>query len=159
MQIAEKKVAKIHYTLKSDDGEVIDSSQGKDPLEYLHGVGNLVPGLEAELEGRSAGDELEVRIAPEQGYGLRDDERMHTVGRDRLPEGDIQEGMQVQAFSEEGVMVLTIAKIDGDTITLDANHPLAGVHLNFAVTVVEVREATPEELEHGHSHGPGGHEH
>ena len=160
MQITKHVVASIDYILKNDAGEVIDASGEGEPMPYVHGVGGLIPGLERELEGRRAGDALEVRIAPEDGYGERDDQLMQQISREALP-GDeaIEVGMQFQAQSDAGVHVVTVVSVDGDQVTLDANHPLAGETLNFEVRVIEVRQATAEEIEHGHVHGPGGHEH
>jgi FKBP-type peptidyl-prolyl cis-trans isomerase SlyD len=160
VKIAKNAVAALEYTLKNDGGEVLDTSEGRGPLTYLHGAENLIPGLEAELEGKGAGDELSVRIAPADAYGERDEEMKQTVKRDVMPEdAQIEVGMQLQAESEGGVHIVTVIGVEGDDIHLDGNHPLAGVALNFDVKVVEVREATAEELEHGHVHGEGGHEH
>lgn len=160
MKIAKNAVAALEYTLKNDGGEVLDTSDGRGPLNYLHGAENLIPGLEAELEGKGAGDELSVRIAPTDAYGERDEEMLQTVSRDVMPDdAEIEVGMQLQAESEGGVHIVTVIGVEGDDIHLDGNHPLAGVALNFDVKVVEVREATAEELEHGHVHGEGGHEH
>lgn len=160
MQIAKNAVATIEYTLKNDEGEVLDTSEGRGPLAYVHGIGALVPGLEAELEGKGAGDELEVRVDPEGGYGPRHEAMVQSVPRAQLPpEPEPVVGMQFQAQTDQGPIVLTVISVEGDQITLDGNHPLAGVALNFAVKVVSVREASSEELEHGHVHGPGGQEH
>ncbi len=160
MQITKNAVALIEYELKDDAGEVIDSSKGHDPLPYLHGAGNLIPGLESELEGKGSGDSFQVRIPPEQAYGERDERMVMDVPRAELPpDVDIQPGMQFQAEGPQGAQVVTVAAVEGDSVKLDGNHPLAGVPLNFDVKVVEVREASAEELEHGHVHGPGAHEH
>ncbi|MHC5210469.1 MAG: FKBP-type peptidyl-prolyl cis-trans isomerase [Planctomycetota bacterium] len=160
MKIAKNAVAALEYTLKDDAGEVLDTSQGRDPLAYIHGIGNLIPGLEKELEGKGAGDELAVRIAAADAYGERDDNMIQTVTRDQMPEGaEIEVGMQLQAESESGVHVVTVVGVEENEIRLDANHPLAGVALNFEVKVVEVRDATADELKHGHVHGAGGHQH
>lgn len=160
MKISKNSVASIEYTLTDDGGTVIDTSEGGAPLAYIHGIGNLIPGLEKELEGKTAGDELKVHIAPEDGYGERNDQMVQAVSRSEMPEGvEIEVGMQLQAESDQGMHVVTVIGVDDDKIQLDANHPLAGVPLNFDVKVVEVRDATAEELEHGHVHGEGGHEH
>ena len=160
MQIAKNTVALIEYELTDDAGEVIDTSKGGEPLAYLHGAGNLIPGLEKELEGKGAGDSFKARIVPEDAYGARQDEMIQDAPRAQFPEdADIQPGMQFQAQGPEGAMVVTVVAVEDETVKLDGNHPLAGVHLTFDVTIVEVREATPEELEHSHVHGPGGHEH
>ncbi len=160
MQITKNAVAAIEYELTDDAGEVIDSSKGSAPLSYLHGTGNLIPGLEAELEGKASGDAFKVRIAPEDAYGERHDEMIQDVPRTQFPDGaPLEPGMQFQAEGPGGAHIVTVVGVEGDNVKLDGNHPLAGVPLNFDVKVVEVREATSEELEHGHVHGAGGHEH
>jgi FKBP-type peptidyl-prolyl cis-trans isomerase SlyD len=160
MQIATHTVATIDYTLTTDEGEVVDTSQGSEPLAYVHGVGGLVPGLEAALAGKRAGEMLRVRVEPAEGYGERDESLVARVPRTQLPGGaKLEVGMQFQARGPDGTQVVTLVKLDEQAAWLDANHPLAGMALNFAVTVVAVRAATPEELEHGHVHGAGGHHH
>jgi FKBP-type peptidyl-prolyl cis-trans isomerase SlyD len=160
MQISTGKVVSIDYTLTDDDKRTLDTSEGGDPLTYLHGVGQLIPGLERRLEGKAAGDQLSVTIPPAEGYGLRDEEKIQVVPRKAIQGvGQLEVGMQLQASSGHGHQIVTIVKIEGDEISLDANHPLAGATLHFDVTVRAVREATPDELDHGHVHGPGGHHH
>lgn len=160
MQIEKNKVATIEYTLKNDNGDVLDTSDGRDPMAYIQGVGNLIPGLEEELEGKAAGDEIQVSIPPEKAYGVRNDDLVQVVERSVFQGVDnLQVGMQFQAQSDQGTQVIWITKIEGDDVTIDGNHPLAGENLNFDVKVVEVREASDEELDHGHVHGPGGHQH
>jgi FKBP-type peptidyl-prolyl cis-trans isomerase SlyD len=160
MQISNGKVVSIDYTLTDGDKHVIDSSEGGDPLTYLHGVGQLIPGLEKHLDGKVSGDALQVTVEPADGYGVRDDEKINVVPRKAIQGvGDLTVGMQLQASNGHGHQVVTITKIDGDDVTIDANHPLAGATLHFDVTVREVRDATEEELDHGHVHGPGGHHH
>lgn len=161
MQITKHTVATLEYTLTDESGEVLDTSKGRGPLAYVHGLGMLIPGLEEELEGKVQGDSLKARIEPDKGYGVRDDQMVQSVPREQLPaEVDVEVGMQFQAQTQDGgAHVVTVVEIEGETIKLDANHPLAGVTLHFDVEVVEVREATSEEIEHGHVHGPGGHEH
>jgi FKBP-type peptidyl-prolyl cis-trans isomerase SlyD len=160
MQIATNKVVEIHYTLTNDEGEVLDSSRGGDPLAYIHGVGNIIPGLERALTGHSAGDKFQVTIAPEDAYGLRDDGLVQSVPRSAFQGVDeILPGMQFQAQSPEGLQLVTVIDVDGDEVILDGNHPMAGVTLNFDVEVANIRDATAEELDHGHVHGPGGHHH
>jgi len=160
MQITANCVAYIHYTLKDDSGTVIDSSSGGEPLAYLHGAGNIVPGLEKALEGKQAGEKLNVKVAPEEGYGVRDDALVQSVPR-RSFQGvrDLKEGMRFHAQTQQGPVAVTVTRVAGDMITVDGNHELAGVTLNFEVEVTKVREATSEELMHGHVHGPGGHSH
>jgi len=161
MQIQKDKVVTIDYTLKNDDGEIIDSSNGSEPLAYIHNSGHIIPGLETALDGKTAGESVSVRVAPEDGYGLRNDELTQVLPREAFEGTDTLEvGMQFHAAGADGGMqVITIAAIDGDQITIDGNHPLADQHLNFDVDIKEVRDATAEELDHGHVHGPGGHQH
>lgn len=160
MQAADNTVVLIHYTLTSDGGEVIDTSEGRDPLAYLHGFGNIIPGLEKALAGKKAGDKLKVTIPPEEAYGIREDELVQVVPRTAFGGApDLEVGMQFQAQTPAGVRVVTIVDVEGDDITLDGNHPLAGETLHFDVVVAEVRPASEEELQHGHVHGPGGHHH
>lgn len=160
MKITKHSVATIEYTLTADSGELLDTSDGHGPLAYVHGVGALIPGLEDELEGRQGGDVFEVRLPPERGYGERDEGMIQDVSRQAMPEGaEIEVGTQLQAETPGGMHVVTVVEVGEDHVRLDANHPLAGQHLNFKVQVVGVRPATPEEIEHGHVHGPGGHAH
>lgn len=156
MKIAKDKVAAIHYKLTNNSGEVLDSSEGRQPLYYIHGNGNLIPGMEEGLDGRAKGDKLNLKIAPEKGYGIKDENLTQKVPRTAFGDQKVEKGMQFQT-NQGGVVTVTEVSIDG--ITVDANHPLAGVELNFDVEVIEVREATPDELSHGHVHGPGGHHH
>ena len=160
MQIENNRVVSIAYTLKDNDDNIIDQSEDGS-FWYLHGASNIIPGLENALTGKSAGDELAVSIDPEEGYGLRDEERIQDVPRDMFPsDQELATGMQFHAQSPDGhALMVTISKVEGDTVTVDGNHPLAGVQLNFVVKIMDIREATPEEIEHGHVHGPGEHEH
>jgi FKBP-type peptidyl-prolyl cis-trans isomerase SlyD len=161
MQIAKHKVATIEYTLTNSDGDVLDSSENREPLAYIQGIGNLISGLEEALEGKTNGDNLQVTIPPEKAYGHYDDDLVQVVNRSVFQGvSQLEVGMQFHAESEQGnTKVIWIADIDGDDVTIDANHPLAGETLNFDVKIVAVREATQEELDHGHVHGPGGHHH
>lgn len=160
MQIAERTVASFHYTLTNDNGAVVDSSQGREPLTYLHGVGNIVPGLEKAMLGRSIGDAFNVIVAPEEGYGVANDMLIQVVPREAFQGvDDLEVGMQFQAQTGQGGLSVVIAKIEGDLVTVDGNHPLAGQNLNFAIEITEVREASVEEVLHGHVHGAGGHHH
>jgi FKBP-type peptidyl-prolyl cis-trans isomerase SlyD len=160
MQIAQDTVVSIHYTLTDDAGETIDTSVGGEPLAYLHGNGNLVPGLENALAGRRAGDKISVKIAPADGYGDYDKGLVQRVPR-RSFKGvaDVRTGMQFQVQSDQGPRSVTVTNVTGDMVTVDGNHPLAGKNLNFDVEVVEVRTPSEQELAHGHVHGPGGHHH
>lgn len=160
MQIAEKTVVSLNYTLKNGEGELLDTSEGREPLVYLHGVGQLIPGLENELAGKGAGEAMQVVIKPEDGYGSRRDDLLKTVAKDGFQgEEEMQVGMQVQLDTEHGPAIAVITSIEGNDVVLDLNHPLADMTLHFDVKVEEVREATEEEISHGHVHGPGGHQH
>jgi FKBP-type peptidyl-prolyl cis-trans isomerase SlyD len=146
--------------LTNVDGDIIDSSEGHEPLAYLHGFGNIIPGLENALAGRAAGERFTVSIAPDEGYGERDDAMVQSVPRSAFQGVDeIRPGMQFQAQSPEGMQLVTVLGVEADEVILDGNHPMAGLTLNFAVEITDVRDATREELEHGHVHGPGGHHH
>ena len=160
MQIADKMVVTIDYTLKDENGTVLDNStEGK--FAYMHGANNIIPGLENALAGKSAGDEVDVSVNPAEGYGERNDSMIQAVPRDMFDsEQEIQVGMQFHAESPEGEMiVVTVTEVEGDDVTVDGNHPLAGVNLNFDVKIIDIREASEEEVEHGHVHGPGDHHH
>lgn len=157
MTITANKVAIIHYTLKNEQGEVLDSSEGQEPLSYLQGFQNLVPGLEAALEGKSAGDKISVVVSPEEGYGDINPDLIQELPRDMF--GGIEEievGMAFHAETPDGHQVVEVIDVEDDTVTIDGNHPLAGIELHFDVEVLEVRDATAEELQHGHVHGTGG---
>jgi len=153
MIIEKDRVVSIDYTLRDNNGNLIDSSEGSDPLEYLHGNGNIIPGLEKALAGKKAGDKLTCSIAAADAYGERDDSLIFKVNKSEFEGADIEVGMQFEAHGEEGAQIVTVEGIEGEEVTIDANHPLAGETLNFDVKVVDVREATSEELEHGHVHG------
>jgi FKBP-type peptidyl-prolyl cis-trans isomerase SlyD len=160
MQIEPNSIVTLHYTLKNNDGTIIDQSDDGSFL-YLHGAMNIIPGLENALAGKSAGDEFSIKVSPEEGYGIREDDRIQEVPRDMF-EGadDIQVGVQFHAQGPDGSdIVVTVTEIKDDVVVIDANHALAGMELNFEVKVVDVREASEEEIEHGHVHGPGGHHH
>ncbi|MCE9591572.1 MAG: peptidylprolyl isomerase [Planctomycetes bacterium] len=160
MQIAKNAVVEIDYTLTGPDGKVIDSSKGKPPMPYMHGTGNLIPGLEAALEGKKAGDKVNVTIQPGEAYGHKDASLVQVVPRTSF-QGvkTIEVGMQFRASNGGQTRIVRVIGFEGDDIKLDANHPLAGVTLTFDVNIVSIREATAEELSHGHVHGPGGHHH
>jgi len=156
MQVADNMAVSIHYTLTNDEGEVIDSSDGNEPLMYLHGSGNIISGLEKALHGKAVGEKFNVRIDAEDAYGEFMDDRVQVISRDMF-EGvdDIEVGMQFHADVSSGPGVITVVSIDGDDITVDGNHPLAGVPLTFAVEIIEIRPASREEIAHGHIHGTG----
>ncbi len=155
------RVVSMHYQLTLEGGQVVDSSKGADPLAYLHGAGNIVPGLEQAMEGKAPGDSFEVTVTPEEGYGAHREEAVQEVPRGAFPDdAALEAGVQFQATDQNQNPIMgTIEALDGDKVKVDFNHPLAGKTLNFAIDVVEVREATDEETQHGHVHGPGGHAH
>ncbi len=159
MNIKKDKVALIEYTLTNADGDVMDASDGN-PLAYLQGHGNLIPGLEAQLEGKTTGDKFTTTIAAADAYGERVDTLVQTVPSDMFQGVDnLEVGMRFEAQSEQGMHSVEITAVEGDQVTVDGNHPMAGLELTFEVEVKEVRDATPEEMEHGHAHGAGGHQH
>lgn len=158
MQVADNMAVSIHYTLTNDEGDVLDSSRDDEALVYLHGEGNIISGLEEAMSGKAVGDKFNVRIAAEDAYGEFMDDRIQVISR-AMFDGidDLEIGMQFQADVSDGPGVVTIVKIEGDDVTIDGNHPLAGQALTFDVEVMAVRAATAEELEHGHVHGAGCH--
>jgi FKBP-type peptidyl-prolyl cis-trans isomerase SlyD len=160
MKISREKVVGIEYTLKGADGLVIDSNVGDEPLFFLQGFGTLVPGLEAALEGRVAGDRFEVEVKAADGYGEYDPQRLRSIPRANFPQlKDAKPGMMLEARGPEGVSAVTVSEVTEDTIVIDGNHPMAGKDLFFSIYVSDVRDATAEEKSHGHVHGPGGHHH
>lgn len=156
MTISKDSVVSIEYTLTDDENEVLDSSEGTGPLEYLHGRNNLIPGLEKHLEGKGAGDTFKVSVAPADAYGEYQDELVVEVARNQFPDDvEIVEGMQFEAGSPEGSRVVTVTEVNGDKIKVDANHPLAGETLHFDVKVISVRESTEDERTNGLDQGCG----
>lgn len=147
----------MDYALRDDEGTVIDQSQPGQPLTYLHGHKNIIPGLEAALDGKTVGDEVEVRVSPDEGYGEANPALEQVVPKERFQGIDnIEVGMQFQASTEQGPVSVRVVKVEDEEVTVDGNHPLAGKHLNFNVTIQEVRAGTEEELSHGHVHQSGG---
>jgi len=160
MKIEKNSVVSIDYTLTDSKGVIIDTSEGRDPLTYLHGVGALIPGMETALEGKEKGEKFKVTVTPEEGYGQRDESLLRVIDKAELAEvPDLRVGTQLQADTEAGVKIFTVIKIEGEKVGIDGNHPLAGVTLNFDLDVKDVREATAEEIDHKHVHGAGGHHH
>jgi FKBP-type peptidyl-prolyl cis-trans isomerase SlyD len=161
MKIANGTVVSIDYRLHLGDGKVIDASEPGEPLTYLHGEGQIVPGLERELEGLDVGDARQVVVPPADGYGQRNPQGMQKVERKAFPpDVELAPGLELSAVGPDGEVVpFVVHEVKGDTVVVDLNHPLAGKTLHFDVTVREVRTPTAEELEHGHAHGPGGHHH
>ena len=158
MTIKENSAVSFHYTLTDDDGQTLDSSAGKDPLAYLHGAGNIIPGLEGALEGKAVGDAMVVAVTAAEGYGEVQQELIQEVPRDAFQGVDsIEVGMQFEAQTgQSGNIPVTVTAVTDEVVTVDGNHPLAGKNLNFDVSIEDVREATEEELEQGHVNGAGG---
>ena len=160
-QIANGKVVNLLYSLKNSEGEVLDRADQEAPFTYLHGAQQIVPGLETALEGLKVGDKKQVTVAPEDGYGELNEELKLTVSRTQFPaDANLEPGMQFEAHTPDGQgVVFTVEALEGDKIKIDGNHPLAGQVLHFDVEVLSMRDATAEEMEHGHAHGEDGHHH
>lgn len=159
MKAAHGRVVTLHYTLTDDSGEILDSSHGGEPLSYLHGHGNIVPGLEKAIEGVAAGHKAKVCVPPDEGYGEKNPEAIFEAPREHFPpDMELTVGERVSADGPEGPISFMIVSVSEKAAVLDANHPLAGQTLHFDVEIVRVREATKEEIEHGHTH-EGGHHH
>lgn len=152
-----QRVVSFHYTLTNSQGEQLDSSAGHEPLSYLEGVGQIIPGLEKEIEKLQVKDKKKINVPAAEAYGLREEKYIVSVPRDKFPAGDIHVGDQFQPGEDPNAHPFTVTEITSSHVTLDANHPLAGVDLVFDVEVVNIREATAEEIKHGHTHD--GHEH
>lgn len=160
MKIEKNKVVAIHYTLTDGDGNVLDSSQGKTPLPYIQGIGQLISGLESQLQGKVKGDQVKAVVEPADAYGEYREDMVFAVSKSGFKgDEELHVGMQVEVELDHGKSIAVVSKIEGDNVSLDLNHPLAGQTLHFDVEIMEVREATAEELSHGHVHGPGGHHH
>ena len=154
MQIAKNMVVVFDYTLTNHSGQEIENSKESGPFAYIHGSNNIIPGLEKALEGKRVGEKFKIPVAPKDGYGERDDTLVAIVGADRFESEQVQIGMRFHTETNHGMRMFTVTKIDGDQVTVDGNHPLAGEPLTFDVNILEVRVATAEELSHGHVHGP-----
>lgn len=152
-----RRVISFHYTLTDPSGQTIDSSSGRDPLTFMEGAGQIIPGLEAELGKLKAGDKKKIGVKADDAYGQRDPQALIDVPVEKLPSKTVKVGDQFR--SNQSPLPLTVTKVTETHVTLDANHPLAGVDLMFDVEVTTIRDATEEELAHGHAHGPGGHSH
>lgn len=160
MTVAKDTVVTINYILKNDKGEVMDQSQEGAPLVYLHGHENLVPGLEKALEGMAAGASTQAKVTPEDGYGAYNPELKFEIPIQQFAKGAPPAGAMVHLRGSHGQQMMAQVLGSNETeVMLDGNHPLAGENLNFEVTILEIRAAQPEEIEHGHVHGPGGHHH
>ncbi len=159
MKISQNKVATLTYTLKNDDGEIIDQADENAPFQYMHGSGGIIKGLEKALEEKQAGDDFHVVIPPEDAYGVRDEKLTEAVSRsmfEGISDENLVAGAQFHASTAHGTQIITIASVEGDTVNIDANHPLAGETLHFDVAVKDVRDASEEEIAHGHPHASGG---
>jgi len=153
-------VTTVHYTGTFPNEEVFDSSEGDSPLAFLVGHGNMIAGFEKEMMGATVGEKREFTLTPDDAYGQRDEDAVQQMDRSQFPEGmELEVGMTMGAHSEQGPIQFSVSAIDGDEVTIDFNHQMAGKTLCFSVEVVEIRPATAEEVTHGHAHGPGGHHH
>jgi FKBP-type peptidyl-prolyl cis-trans isomerase SlyD len=158
MNVGRGCVVRLHYTLRDETGATLESSRGREPLTYLHGSGQLITGLERRIEGASEGHAVTITVPPEEGYGVHDPHGVVRADRATFPDDmELSPGVEVQADTPDGPLSFVVVAVEGDEIVLDANHPMAGKTLTFDVEVVDVRAATPEEIAHGHAHGPGGH--
>ncbi|RLD27754.1 MAG: peptidylprolyl isomerase [Bacteroidetes bacterium] len=160
MKIEKDKVVLMHYTLTDNEGDIIGSTKDDVPMAYMQGKGNIIPGLEVEMEGRNEGDKFKVHLPAENAYGKHNPELLHVVDRSVFQgEDEIVIGLRVNVQTSNGDSIANVSAFDDKTITLDLNHPLADKDLTFDVEIVEIRDATETEIEHGHVHGPGGHHH
>lgn len=159
--IADDMVVSIDYTLTLDDGQVIDSSEGREPLVYLHGRGQIIPGLEKELVGMAVGDAKKVSVLPAEGYGEVDPNATQMVEHSIFPDDlDLKPGVRLQMATPEGhPLEAEVVELKEEGVVLDFNHPLAGETLHFDISIKDLRDATADELSHGHAHGPDGHHH
>lgn len=160
MIVEKSKVVSFHYTLKNAAGEVLESSRDKQPMSYLHGANNIITGLEKAMKGREVGDEFSVTVEPQDAYGVRNEGNVQRVPLKRLRgAGKIRPGQLLTLQTRQGPVQVTVLKVGRFNIDVDANHPLAGQQLTFDVEITEIRDSTKEESQHGHAHGPGGHQH
>ncbi|NDC38328.1 MAG: peptidylprolyl isomerase [Proteobacteria bacterium] len=159
--ISANHVVGIHYTLRDDKKEVLDSSEGQEPLLYLHGHSQIVPGLENALTGKKLGEKLSVSISPQDGYGEYDPKLTSVAQRQQFPnQAQLEVGALFEFSNAQGhPVVVRVTELEGDSVTVDANHPLAGQNLHFDVEIVSIRPATKSELDHGHAHEGDGHHH
>ncbi len=159
--IRENKVVDLAFTLKSEEGEILDQAEKDDPFVYLHGFDQVVPGLESALAGLKVGDQKKVEVSAAEGYGEIDPSLKVIANRSQFPKGvELEVGIQFETETPDGdEVVFTVCAIEGDQVHVDGNHPLAGQKLHFEVEVLNIRDATTDELEHGHAHGPDGHGH
>jgi FKBP-type peptidyl-prolyl cis-trans isomerase SlyD len=152
-----RRVVTFHYTLRNPQGQVLDTSAGAEPITYLEGAGQIIDGLDEQLRPIAAGEKTRVQVEAAKAYGRHDPAQVQRVPRGLLPvDGELKVGDQFRTDHDRSAPIVTVSAIEGDEVLLDANHPLAGVDLTFDVEVVDARDATAEELEHGHAHGGGG---
>jgi len=160
MTICQNKVVSFHYTLSGEDGREPETSRGREPMHYLHGAGNIIPGLEKALHGRAAGDTFTVTVPPEEAYGPRVPGKVQRVPAKHFPQPRrLSPGQLVQLNTRRGPIQAVVLKVGRFNVDVDTNHPLSGRSLTFDVEIVDVRDATPEEVAHRHAHGPGGVQH
>lgn len=160
MTIQDKKVVSFHYTLTNQDGEQMETTRDKEPMTYLHGAQNIIPGLESAMAGRSVGDEFQVTLDPADAYGEKKEANIQRISSKhfRFPK-KLKPGQVVGLQTRKGPVQVTIVKVGRFNVDVDSNHPMAGQALTFDVEVSAVRDATEEEISHGHAHGPGGVDH
>lgn len=159
MNIEKNRVVRFHYSVAEAGGAELESSKGREPLAFLHGHGGIIPGLEQALEGKAAGDHVEVTVAPEQAYGERRDGLVQRVPKKHFKDAKLRPGQTVVLNTQQGPRMVTVQKVGLSVVDIDLNHPMAGKTLDFTVDIVDVREASEEEIAHGHVHGEGGHQH
>ena len=160
MNIEDKKVVSFHYTLRDEHGEQLESSREGDPMTYLHGAGNIIPGLEKAMAGKVAGDQFEASVEPAEAYGERDENGVHRIPAKHFKQaGRLEPGQMVVLQTRQGPRQVKVVKVGRFNVDIDTNHPMAGLSLTFDVEVTDVRDPTAEEVSHGHVHGPGGIDH
>ena len=160
MKIEKHTVVQMNYKLTNSEGMLLDTSEGREPLTYLHGKGMLIPGLEKELEGKVENDKFIVNVKAADAYGQKHEEMIHVVPKANFNgDGELKPGLQIQIDTNQGKQMALVTKVEGENVTVDMNHPLAGMDLVFDVEILKIRKATAEEISHGHVHGPGGHQH
>lgn len=160
MSIQKDKVVYFHYTLSNEGGDLVESSKDSNPMTFLYGHGNILPALEPEFDGKDTGEQFQVTLPPEKAYGVRNEEAAQRIPIKHLAtKTKLKKGMAVKVNTEQGMRDVTIVKVGKFNVDVDTNHPLAGMTLTFDIAIEEVRDATEEELAHGHVHGVGGHQH
>ncbi len=157
MAIEDRKVVSFHYTLSNEAGEQLETSRERDPLVYLHGYRNIISGLEKAMAGKDVGDSFQVTVGPAEAYGERNPNNVQRIPAKHFPNlKKLSPGQMVQLQTKQGPIQAVVVKIGRFNVDVDANHPLAGQTLTFDVEITDIRDATKEEIDHGHVHGPGG---